>query len=228
MLDTNETLLPCVEINPTTTPVGSVIWLHGLGADGNDFVSFVPELKLPDTLPLRFIFPHAPLIPVTINNGYVMRAWYDILAINVDRHADEAGIHHSVAHIEQLIAREVERGIPHEKIIVAGFSQGAVIALTTGLTYSNRLAGIIALSGYLPHAEAVFHNASPVNKSIPIFLAHGTSDAVVPHFLGESVHTMLQKQGYSVDWHSYNNMPHSVCSKEIEDIAKWMMRVFKH
>lgn len=219
-------LLPCIELNPKTTPLGSVIWLHGLGADGHDFVPIVSELKLPDTLPLRFVFPHAPLMPVTINGGYVMRAWYDIISTTIERHADQAGIEASTAKVRALIAHEESLGIPTEKIVLAGFSQGAVIALTTALTFPQHLAGILALSGYLPQAENVLQNASAANRATSIFLGHGIADAIVPPALGEQAYHLLEKHEYKVSSHRYD-MGHSVCAEEIADIAEWLKEIFK-
>lgn len=224
MNNTNLKRLPSIEINPSRSPVGTIIWLHGLGADGNDFVPMVSELNIPENLPLRFVFPNAPVIPVTINNGYQMRAWYDIVSMNVDQHADQKGIDASVNQLQQLIAHEKNNGIPSEKIVLAGFSQGAVIALTTGLTLTERLGGILALSGYLPHAEQITQTAT-ANHATPIFLAHGTEDTVVPYALGKLIHSVLQKQGFAVSWHSYT-MPHSVCGQEIQDIQKWLIDIY--
>jgi phospholipase/carboxylesterase len=224
MLNHSSDLLDTVEINPNITPTASVIWLHGLGADGNDFVPIVPELNLPKNFPIRFVFPHAPMQAVTINNGYIMRSWYDIVSLEINHHADQKGITASTEKLIQLIEHEESLGIPSERIILAGFSQGAVIALTTGLTFQKRLAGIIALSGYLPHTENVMKQASPLNQSIPIFLAHGTNDAVVPFFLGQSAYAELMQRHYSVSWHTYA-MPHSVCMEEIRDIGQWIMTV---
>jgi len=216
------TLLETLEINPAKEPILTVILLHGLGADGRDFETIVPELKLPDTLPVRFIFPHAPMQPVTINNGYVMRAWYDIVSFHIDEHADEAGIKKSEQQLQQLIEQEEKRGIPSEKIILAGFSQGAVIALTTGLRYPKKLGGILALSGYLPYAEDVIANANPENKNIPIFIGHGTEDNVVPFFLGTLSAETLRKHQYNVSFHSYP-IPHTVSMEEIRDIRAWLV-----
>lgn len=218
-------LLSSIEINPHTTPIGSVIWLHGLGADGNDFAPIVPELNLSPKLPLRFVFPHAPLMPVTINNHYVMPAWYDIHSLATENQVDYEGVEASTKKLLELIAHEESLGIPSEKITLAGFSQGAVIALTTGLTYAKKLAGILALSSYLPKKEEVMQKAEKVNQSTPIFLAHGTEDTVVPYFLGENVYHILQKNNYPVDWHTYR-MPHSVCAEEIRDIGKWFESVY--
>jgi phospholipase/carboxylesterase len=219
-------LLEFVEINPPQQAIGSVIWLHGLGANGDDFVPLIPELKLPSSLPLRFIFPHAPERPVTINGGYVMRAWYDIVSMHIDQHADKSGIDNAVQQVHGLIANENRRGIPMEKIILAGFSQGAVIALSTGLTFPERLGGILALSGYLPYPEKVAADVPIEGRSIPIFLGHGSEDSVVPQMLGNAVHHALNKHHFSaVSWHSYK-MAHSVCLEEIEDISHWLQQVF--
>jgi len=208
---------------PSVSPIGSVIWLHGLGADGHDFTSLVPQLNLPPHLPLRFIFPHAPLKPVTINNGYVMRAWFDIYSMQIDQRIDLAGIADSVKFVEQLIENEQSKGIASEKIIVAGFSQGAVIALTAGLQYSKKLAGVIALSGYLPNAAQVLSNKSQANQDLPVFLAHGSEDTVVPFMLGKITEAALKENGIPVDWHSYA-MPHTVCHEEIRDITAWLIK----
>lgn len=218
-------ILPNIEINPTKSPIGSVIWLHGLGADGNDFVPIVPELNLPESCPLRFVFPNAPSIPVTINNGYIMPAWYDITSLSLDQRADQAGILKSVGQVQQLVEREEKLGIPADKIILAGFSQGAVIALTTGLTFPKRLGGILALSGYLPQPEVVMQKADPLNKATPIFLGHGIQDPVVPLFLGEAINQILTAHHYSVSWHRYM-MAHSVCATEIKDIGVWLGKIF--
>lgn len=219
----NETtrFLETIELNPTNKATASVIWLHGLGADGNDFTPIIPELNLPNNLSIRFIFPNAPMQPVTINNGYIMRAWYDIVSLESTKHADEEGIKKSVHELGRLIEREENLGIPSERIILAGFSQGAVIALSTGLTYHKRLAGILALSGYLPFSEKIMATKTLENKNTPIFLAHGTGDNVVPYFLGEATRDILQKNGLAVAWHSYR-MAHSVCMEEIQDIGKWI------
>jgi phospholipase/carboxylesterase len=210
-----------IELNPEQPPIGSVLWLHGLGADGHDFVPIVPELKLPTNCPTRFIFPHAPLRPVTINNGYVMRAWFDVYSAALDMQFDEEGIARSVSLINEWIASEIDRGIPAGKIILAGFSQGAVVALHAGLRYPKRLGGILALSGALPAAEKVFMEKSPANTSLPIFIAHGTEDTVIPLQLGQASAQVLKMQGYPTAFRSYA-MPHSVCNEEIQDIATWL------
>jgi len=221
-----KTSLESIEINPSHKEIGTVILLHGLGADGHDFVPMVKELRLPDALSLRFVFPHAPLRPVTINNGYVMRAWYDIYAMNIDQRADETGVAESTMLIEKLIAKEMERGIPANKIVLAGFSQGAVIALSAGLLYKKSLAGILALSGYLPHADKVMANAAAENFTVPIFVGHGTKDNVVPFALGQKITDVLQKNKYLVKMRSYD-MAHSVCAEEIGDIAEWLREVYQ-
>lgn len=227
MINNKLPLLPCIEINPQSPAVGAVIWLHGLGADGNDFAPIVPELKRANQTPLRFIFPHAPSIPVTINNGYVMPAWYDITSMSINQRVDLAGVHASVKQLENLIQRENDRGIPTDKIVLAGFSQGAVIALTTGLHSSKRLAGIMALSGYLPSTEKLAAAAKSANQPTPIFIGHGTGDAVVPVMLGKFSYDALSKLGYNVSWHQYA-MQHSVCAEEINDIDQWLEKIFKH
>jgi len=214
-----------ISILPTKEPAGSVIWLHGLGADGNDFAPIVPELKLQESLPLRFIFPHAPFKPVTINNGYVMRAWFDIKSLEIDQKVDEKEIQDAVKLIEDYISSEESLGIPTEKIILAGFSQGAVIALLTGLTFQKRLGGVIALSGFLPHTERILKEASKANRSMPIFIGHGTEDTIVSYQLGHMTADVLNKHHYNVT-EKYYTMPHSVCPEEINDIAKWLNKIY--
>lgn len=215
-------LLPVIELATGHDPVASVIWMHGLGADGNDFVPVVKELGLPETLAVRFIFPHAPMRTVTINAGHVMRAWYDILELsNVERRVDAAGIRQSQGQIEALIAKEKSRGIAAEKIVLAGFSQGGAIALQTGLRHPAPLAGIMALSTYLPLAETLAAEASPANRSVPIFMAHGTQDQVIPIQIARASHEKLKQVGYAVQWHDYP-MPHSVSMEEINDISSWL------
>lgn len=215
-----------IEIEPTTTAKHSVIWLHGLGADGNDFAPIVAELKLADEHAVRFIFPHAPIMPITINNGYEMRAWYDIHSLSLDeKQVDKSGIAKSVAFVNELIAKEEKRGIASEHIILAGFSQGAVIALITGLQCRKPLGGILALSGYLPSSQEVIQNANPINRQIPIFLAHGTDDTIVPYALGKAANLALSNAGFPISWHSYA-MPHSVCLLEIRDISQWLQERF--
>jgi phospholipase/carboxylesterase len=220
-------LLQAIELNTGHDPVGTVIWMHGLGADGNDFVPVVKELGLPDNLPLRFIFPHAPTRAVTINAGHVMRAWYDIIEISsVERKVDEAGIRESQRAIEALIEREISRGIAANRIVLAGFSQGGAIALQTGLRYQQGLAGILALSTYLPLAASLGADASSANRAIPIFMAHGEQDTVIPISIAESSVKELVRNGYKVDWREYP-MAHSVSMEEIENIGAWLKLRFQ-
>ena len=216
--------LEVIEIETGKAPAASVIWLHGLGADGNDFVPIVHELTLSRAPDIRFIFPHAPMQPVTINNGYVMRAWYDIKFGDLEgraKQADENGVRASQAAIGELVRHEVERGIHIGKIVLAGFSQGGAIALQTGLRYPEKLAGIMALSTYLPLAETLAAEASAENRATPIFMAHGTQDAVVPYAMASRSKEVLAQHGYDVEWHDYP-MPHSVCLEEIRDISAWI------
>jgi len=214
-------------VQPSVSPAqASIVWLHGLGADGNDFVPLVSELKLPEALGIRFVFPHAPFRPVTINNGYVMRAWYDLFSWQLDQRIDEKGIYESIRLLEQFIKQEEQAGISSKKIILAGFSQGAVIALMAGLCTATPLGGIIALSGYFPHAELILKQANPVNQAIPIFLAHGEQDTVVPYHLSGLAIQSLSQHGYPVEGHSYP-MAHSVCLEEIQDIRKWLKNIFQ-
>ena len=213
--------LPYIEIAANNAQA-SVIWLHGLGADGHDFEAIVPELDLPESSSVRFIFPHAPERPVTINSGYVMRAWYDIQSLDFDAAQDAAGIRQSAEQVAALIEAEHQRGIPYEKIILAGFSQGGVIALQTGLRFPHRLAGILALSTYLALPNTLAAEASAVNRDIPIFMAHGIDDSVVPFPLGEASQQQLVALGYCVQWHRYP-MDHSVHPDEIVDLATWLV-----
>ena len=213
-----------VELQTGLKPVGSVIWLHGLGADGHDFEPIVPELHLPAVLPLRFIFPHAPVRPVTLNNGYPMRAWFDIVKIGLHQPRDQTGMQASRETVESLIAREQERGIPASRTVVAGFSQGGAVALYTGLQHAAKLAGIMALSTYLPLGEGMDFGISPANALTPIFYGHGTQDPVVPLQLGEYTRNWLTQQGCMVSWHSYP-MPHSVSAEEIMHIRAWLISV---
>ena len=218
-------LLEHVELTTGAEPRGSVIWMHGLGADGWDFVPIVRELPLPESLTLRFIFPHAPERPVTINNGFVMRAWYDISQSDIARVPDEKGIRESQAQVEARIAREQARGIDPAAIVLAGFSQGGAIALQTGLRLKERIAGIAALSTYLPLEDSLDAEASAANKATPIFMAHGTEDPIVPLALAESSRALLQSRAYRVEWHTWP-MPHAVCAEEIEALAEFLNRLF--
>ncbi len=214
-----------IELTTGASPRGTVIWMHGLGADGWDFVPIVRELPLPASLQLRFIFPHAPERPVTINNGFVMRAWYDISQSDIARVPDEAGIRASQASVEQLIEREKARGVEPASIVLAGFSQGGAIALQTGLRLKERLAGIAALSTYLPLEDSLDREAASANKGTPIFMAHGTEDPVIPMKLAEISQQALRKRGYEVEWHTYP-MPHSVSAEEVQDLAEFLARAF--
>jgi phospholipase/carboxylesterase len=216
-------LLPFIE-SGAEQPTASVIWLHGLGADGHDFEAIVPELQLPEGAPVRFIFPHAPERAVTINQGYVMRAWYDITSLDFNASPDTAGIRQSAEQLAALIESEHQRGIAYNRIVIAGFSQGGVIALQTGLRFPHRLAGIMALSTYLALPDTLAMELSQVNQDIPIFMAHGIDDDIVPFVLGESSKQQLAKQGYSVEWQRYP-MGHSVHPDEISDISAWLCKV---
>ncbi len=213
-------LLECVEIETAASPDASVIWLHGLGADGHDFEPVVPELRLAPTLRLRFVFPHAPVRPVTLNNGMRMRAWYDILQLGGGPE-DEAGVRASQGMVEALIDRERSRGVAARRIVLAGFSQGGAIALHTGLRQGQRLAGLLALSTYLPLAGSLQAERSEANRDVPIFMAHGEFDDVIPITRAQQSREALVAQGYAPQWHSYP-MPHSVCGEEIADIAAWL------
>ncbi len=218
------TLLPCIEIDSGPNPVASVIWLHGLGADGNDFAAIVPELDLAGCPSIRFVFPHAPSMPVTINGGYVMPAWYDILGQEMQKNEDETGIRRSAQAIEALVAREQERGVSPDHIVLAGFSQGCAIALHTGLRHPTRLAGIMALSGYLPLAAKLPAEASPANRLTPIFMAHGVADPMVVLARAEAARDALQAMDYAVSWHTYP-MQHSLHPREIQDISGFLKSV---
>jgi phospholipase/carboxylesterase len=217
-------LLPHVELSTGAEPVGTVIWMHGLGADGWDFVPIVREIPLPEDLALRFVFPHAPVRPVTINNGMEMRAWYDIAMSDISRQPDERSIRESQALIEELISREAERGVDPDRIVLAGFSQGGVIALQTGLRHRAPLAGIVALSTYLALEESLDAEAAPANRNVPILMAHGTQDQVIPAQLAERSRDALARRGYQVQWHTWP-MPHSVCGEEVEEIGEFLMNV---
>jgi phospholipase/carboxylesterase len=216
--------LPHIELTTGPEPRGTVIWLHGLGADGWDFLPVVRELPLPEDMALRFIFPHAPERPVTINNGHVMRGWYDIKMNDIARLPDEGGIRESQAQVEQLIAREKARGMASSKVVLAGFSQGGAIALQAGLRYAEGLAGIIALSTYLPLEETLAAEAAAANKATPIFMGHGLEDPIVPLRLAELSKAKLETAGYDVTWHTWP-MPHAVCAEEIEEISAFLARV---
>ena len=214
-------MLDCIEIEPNGPATASVIWLHGLGADGNDFVPIVEELGLPADHGVRFVFPNAPVQPVTINNGMPMRAWYDIKGMAIADKQDAEGIRASAREIEQLIDREGERGIAPERIVLAGFSQGGAIALHTGLRHARGLAGIMALSTYLPLAETLGDEASDANRGVSILQAHGSQDPVVPMQLGQASRDHMLEAGYDVAWHEYP-MQHQVCMPQIATIGRWL------
>lgn len=213
-----------VEIETGAAPRASVIWLHGLGADGHDFEPIVPELELPATLPVRFVFPHAPVQAVTINGGARMRAWYDVYNLEDVRREDETGVRASQARVEALIAREKARGVTARRLVLAGFSQGGAIALQTGLRHAERLAGIMALSTYLPLASSVAKEASGANRDVPIFMAHGVYDDLIPLARAAASRDALVAAGYRVQWHEYR-MQHAVCGEEIADVARWLRNV---
>ena len=217
-------LLPRIQIESAPNPTAAVIWLHGLGADGNDFAAMVPELDLGNCPPIRFVFPHAPTMPITLNGGYVMPAWYDIRGTDLVSRQDAEGIHKSAQAIDALIEHEVSRGIPAENIVLAGFSQGCAMALHTGLRFPKRLAGIMALSGYLPLAETLPAERTPANANTPVFMAHGTADPVVIPARGEASRDALTQLGYPVQWHSYP-MQHSVHPREVADISVFLASV---
>ena len=217
-----DALLPAIELETAANPKFSVIWLHGLGADGSDFVPVVPELGLAAEPGIRFIFPHAPAIPVTCNGGYVMPAWYDIISLEANsRSVDAAGIVASRQAISALVARENQRGIPSQRIVIAGFSQGGAIAYSTALSYPEKLAGVIALSTYIPLPGLLAAEATPANRTIPIFAAHGTADEVVSFELGLAARDRLIDAGYPIEWHDYP-ISHTVCLPEIKAIGHWL------
>jgi len=216
--------LEIVERTTGDAPIASVIVLHGLGADGYDFVPICDELKLGAVGPVRFVFPHAPVRPVTINAGYRMRAWYDILGAEIDRREDEPGLRMSLGQLHGLIDREVERGIAPRRIVLMGFSQGCAMTLLAGLRYRERLAGLAGLSGYLPLAATTAAERHAANADVPVFLAHGSADPVIPIERGRAGRDALQALGHEVEWHEYP-MPHSVCAEEVADLNRWMLQV---
>lgn len=219
--------LPNITLETGPNPMHSIIWLHGLGADGEDFVPIAEEMNLP--VPVRYIFPHAPMRPVTINGGYVMRAWYDILigaasaeiSASIGRNEDVEGIRESQAEVEKLIVREKQRGVAARNIFLAGFSQGGAVVLYSGLRHKERLGGILALSTYVPMLQTIQAEADVAAKDTPIFMAHGRSDPVIPYAFGRTSAEVLLRQGYALDWHDYD-MPHSVNPEEIRDIEQWL------
>jgi phospholipase/carboxylesterase len=214
-------VLDAIEIETGPHPTWTVLWLHGLGADGHDFEPLVPQLVRKGWPALRFIFPHAPVRPVTINGGMRMRAWYDIVGTEIANRQDEVGVRDSIAKVEQLIAREAVRGIASHRVILAGFSQGGAIALATAVRHPAALGGVVALSTYLPLGDRTEAERTAVSQSSPIWFAHGSADPVVPHALGQMSRDWLIGLGYGVEWHSYP-MPHSLCAEEVTDLATWL------
>ncbi|ARN20475.1 alpha/beta hydrolase [Piscinibacter gummiphilus] len=216
--------LEILEYETGPNPVAAIIVMHGLGADGRDFESFVDELKLDAVGPVRFLFPNAPQIPVTVNGGYVMRAWYDILGTDLARREDEGGLRQSRVLIDALIRRERERGIPANRIVLSGFSQGCAMTLMVGLRHPERLAGLAGLSGYLPLADKTEAELSPANRDVPIFLVHGRQDPVIPLARAVASRDALLALGYDIEWHDYP-MPHSVCLEEVAHLNRWLLDV---
>lgn len=217
-------LLQTIEKESGANPAAAVIWMHGLGADANDFVPMLHELDLAGLPAIRFIFPNAGTMPVTINGGYVMRSWYDIVHTDLGRQEDEAGLRASQLQVEALIARENARGIPNERIILAGFSQGCAMTLQTGLRQQQPLAGMLCLSGYLPIAAQAASEHTAASKATPVFLVHGRMDPVVPIARAAASRDLLVQWGYNVEWHEYA-MQHSLCQQEVDDISAWLKRI---
>ena len=217
-------LLETIEVETAPNPEVAIIWMHGLGADGNDFVPLVRELDLSGLPAIRFVFPHANTMPVTINGGYVMRAWYDIIGTDLVRREDEAGLRASQLQVEALIAREKARGIPASRIVLAGFSQGCAMALQTGLRHPEPLAGLMCLSGYVPLSAKVPTERTQASLATPIFMVHGRSDGVIPIARAEQSRDLLTSMGYQVEWHEYN-MQHSLCGEEVDHISAWLKKI---
>lgn len=218
-------ILPAIEIETGSNPDATVIWLHGLGADGNDFAPIIPELRLPDELAVRFIFPHAPAIPVTVNGNFVMPAWYDILEMEIDRKIDSAGLLASASRIEDLIEREYERGIQSSRIVIAGFSQGGAVAYQVVLSHDKPLAGLLTMSTYFATADSIDYNDA--NKYIPIQIQHGQLDPVVPEILGQKATQALTEKGYDVSYQTYP-MEHAVCPEQISAISEWLKKTLNN
>ncbi len=225
-MSTMSPLLDKIEIETAPNPTVAIIWMHGLGADGNDFVPLVSELDLTGLPAIRFVFPHANTMPVTINGGYVMRSWYDIVGTDIAKREDEAGLRASQLQVEALIAREKARGIPAERIILAGFSQGCAMTLQTGLRHPEKLAGLLCLSGYVPLSAKLPTERSQASLATPIFLVHGRDDGVIPLARATQSRDLLVSIGYQVEWHEYM-MQHSLCQEEITDIAAWLKKVLR-
>ena len=217
-------LLETIEVETAPKPEVAIIWMHGLGADGNDFVPLVRELDLAGLPAIRFVFPHANTMPVTINGGYVMRAWYDIIGTDLARREDEAGLRASQLQVEALVAREKARGIPASRIVLAGFSQGCAMALQTGLRHPETLAGLMCLSGYVPLSAKVPTERTDASLATPVFMVHGRGDGVIPIARAEQSRDLLKSMGYQVEWHEYM-MQHSLCAEEVDHISAWLKRV---
>lgn len=217
--------LPCVEVESSTNrPItASVIWLHGLGADGHDFAPIVPELQLPDSLAVRFVFPHAPQIPVTVNGGYVMPAWYDILELSLERKLDEVQLNQNAIAVQKLISREIERGVDSQRIVLVGFSQGGAVVYQAGYTFDKKLAGFLVLSSYFATKDSI--NINPENKNTPLLIQHGTQDSVVPAVLGERAVQFVKSFGGNVTYQSYA-MEHTLCAQQIKDASDWLQTRF--
>ena len=218
--------LQTIELHPGAEPKATIVILHGLGADGTDFLSMADELDLSAIGAVRWVFPRAPVRPVTINGGQPMRAWYDILGTDLVRREDEAGLRESMALVQQLLQREEARGMPSERIVLAGFSQGCAITLGAGLRHGKRLAGLVGLSGYMPLAATTEAERHAANATTPVFLAHGRSDGVVPLARGAAARDQLQALGQPVEWHDYP-MQHSVCLEEVQDLERWLLGVLQ-
>jgi len=224
MSDNNSELLPCVTVNPSSEQKATVIWLHGLGADGHDFEPIVPELKLPPELGVKFIFPHAPVMPVTINGGYEMRAWYDIRDADLANREDKEGVRQSSELVKKIIDSEIESGVPSDKIVLAGFSQGGAIALHLATRFDQKLAGIVALSTYLTMPDALADEKENANIDTPVFMAHGSQDPVVPMQRGQYSAKVLDDNGFKVSWQDYP-MAHAVCLEEIQALGQFLNKV---
>jgi phospholipase/carboxylesterase len=221
----NSALLDCIEVNPSGKPAATIIWLHGLGADGHDFEAILPELRLPGSLPVRFVFPHAPERAVTVNAGMIMRAWFDLIDLNLDANsADKEQFSESVEMLEALIENELRSGLASDRIVLAGFSQGGAIALHTGLHFPKRLAGILAMSMHLPTIRDRSAALSPANREVPIMMAHGQMDPLIPLARAIETRQELIRLGYAVSWHEYP-IQHSVCAEEVADIRAWLLGV---
>ena len=216
-----------IVLEPAGEAKNCVIWLHGLGADGHDFEAIVPELSLPEALAVRFVFPHAPMQPVTINNGFVMRSWYDIKGVDIGSQQDESGVRESQQRVEKLIQQQLDLGIASENIVLAGFSQGGAVILQTGLRYTKPLAGLMALSTYLPIAETLEQEKSSENQAVPVFMAHGDSDPVVRPELAYRSRALLESLNYPLEWNEYRGLQHGVSPQEIQDIREWLLKVLQ-